>query len=174
MRNWLTYLPLALLAVIVVVGAFLLTRGGEREHFEEGMVGRQAPAFVLQRLDGGEPWSSEAMAGQPYVVNLFASWCAPCRAEHPQLLALKARGVQLIGVAYKDQAADTRRYLDELTDPFNTVLMDPDGRFGLEIGVTGVPETYVIGADGRVLSAYRGPLTDEVVEQVIAPAFAGP
>lgn len=171
MKSWLTLVPLALLVVIVAIGAFLLLRGGARENFTEGMVGRPAPAFVLARLDGGEPLSSEAMSGRPYILNLFASWCAPCRAEHPQLLALKARGVEMIGVAYKDRADNTRRYLAELTDPFSAVLLDPEGRFGLELGVTGVPETVVIGADGRVLSVYRGPLTEDVVRRIIAPAL---
>ncbi len=173
MNRLLTYIPLAALAVLVLVGAFLLTRGGERQLFSEGMIGRPAPAFVLQRLDGGEPLSSEEMAGQPYVVNLFASWCAPCRVEHPQLLAMQARGVEMIGVAYKDRPADTQRYLDELTDPFHAVALDPEGRFGLELGVTGVPETFVVGADGRVAAVFRGPLTDDVVDQVIMPALEG-
>lgn len=172
MNRWLTYLPLALLVLIVAVGSFLLlSRSGPREHFTEGMVGRQAPAFELQRLSGGEPVTASAYAGRPYVVNLFASWCAPCRAEHPQLLALQAYGVELVGVAYKDRPEHTQRYLDELTNPFAAVAMDPEGRFGLELGLTGVPETFVVGADGRVLSVYRGPLTDEAVEETILPAL---
>jgi cytochrome c biogenesis protein CcmG/thiol:disulfide interchange protein DsbE len=171
-NRWLTFLPLALLIALVAVGAVLLTRGGERASFTEGMVGRPAPAFVLERLGGGEPVRAEAMAGRPYVINLFASWCAPCRAEHPQLLALQARGVELIGVAYKDRPENTQQYLDELQNPFGAVGVDPEGRFGLELGITGVPETFVISADGRVAATYRGPLTDEVVERVILPALA--
>lgn len=175
MNRWLTYLPLGLLVVIVVVGGFLLlSRSGPREHFTEGMVGRPAPAFELQRLGGGEPVMAASLSGRPYVVNLFASWCAPCRAEHPQLLALQARGVELIGVAYKDRPEHTQRYLDELTNPFAAVAMDPEGRFGLELGVTGVPETFVVGADGTVLAVYRGPLTDEVLAEAILPALQQP
>lgn len=174
MKRWLTFLPLAVLVVVIAVGAFLLTRGGQRETFTEGMMGRPAPAFVLERLGGGEPVNAQAYAGRPYVVNLFASWCAPCRAEHPQLLALQARGVELVGVAYKDQPQNTQAYLDELTNPFAAVAMDPEGRFGLELGVTGVPETFVVGRDGMIRAVYRGPLTDDVVEQVILPAVQAP
>ena len=176
MKRILPFAPLLALLLIVGVGAFLLLRddtgGGGRDKFTTGMVGRPAPAYALARLGGGAPIDSEELSGRAYMVNLFASWCTPCRAEHPQLMALRARGVEIIGVAYKDEAADTARFIAELGDPFSAIGMDPQGRLGLEFGATGAPESYVIGPDGTVRAAYRGPLTPEVVQSVILPALS--
>ncbi|MGD9980867.1 MAG: DsbE family thiol:disulfide interchange protein [Hyphomonadaceae bacterium] len=168
----IAFLPLAALAILIVAGAFLLTREGEREQFTAGMVGRPAPAFALARLDGGEMLTSDEMRGRAYVVNLFASWCTPCRAEHPQLMALRRQGVEIVGISYKDRREASVAFLTELGDPFTIVAMDPEGRFGLELGITGVPETFVVGPDGVIRAAYRGPLTEEAVREEILPALA--
>ena len=167
----IAFVPLAALASLILVGLVLLTREGERERFTEGMVGRPAPTYALTRLDGGPMVTSDDRRGRAYVINLFASWCTPCRAEHPQLMALRQRGVEIVGVAYKDRPAASVAFLTELGDPFQVVAMDPEGRFGLELGVTGVPETFVIGADGTIRAAYRGPLTEEAVRDEILPAL---
>lgn len=171
MNRWLAFIPLAALALLVIVGAFLLTREGERETFSEGRIGRAAPAYALAALDGGATVESATFSGRPYVINVFASWCTPCRAEHPQLMALQASGVEILGVAYKDRPAATMQFLNGLGDPFSAVGQDPEGRFALELGIVGVPETFVIGADGTIRAVHRGPLTPEVVESVIRPAL---
>lgn len=171
--RWMAFVPLAALVLLVVVSVFLLTREGERAHFTEGMVGRQAPVYALARLDGGAPVTGEERRGRAYVINLFASWCTPCRAEHPQLMALRRQGVEIVGVAYKDRPEASAAFLTELGDPFSVVGMDPEGRFGLELGITGVPETFVIGPDGAIRAAHRGPLTDEAVREEIMPALNG-
>lgn len=164
--------PLVALVVLIIVGAFLLLRGGERETFSTGLVGQQAPAFELARLDGGPPLTNADMAGRTYVINLFASWCTPCRAEHPQLMALREEGVEIVGVAYKDRPEASARFLETLGDPYRVVVMDPEGRFGLDIGLIGVPETFVVGPDGVIRAAFRGPLTPDVVAREIRPALA--
>lgn len=174
MKRALAFAPLILLVLVVIVGVVMLTRGGERELFTTGDAGRAAPAYALTRLDGGGLLTSGEMAGRSYVINLFASWCTPCRAEHPQLMALRERGVEIVGVAYKDEPAASARFLQELGDPFCVVALDRDGRFGLDLGIAGVPETFVIGPDGRIRAAYRGPLTPEVVERTILPALDAP
>jgi cytochrome c biogenesis protein CcmG/thiol:disulfide interchange protein DsbE len=172
MKRMMAFAPLILLALLVVVGVVMLTRGGgERELFTTGEEGRAAPTYALTRLDGGALLTSDEMAGRAYVINMFASWCTPCRAEHPQLMALRARGVEIVGVAYKDQPDASARFLQELGDPFRVVALDPDGRFGIELGIAGVPETFVIGPDGTIRAAYRGPLTEDVVESTIMPAL---
>jgi cytochrome c biogenesis protein CcmG/thiol:disulfide interchange protein DsbE len=89
-------------------------------------------------------------------------------------MALQQRGVPVLGVAYKDEPADTEAFLHELGDPFSVVALDPDGRFALELGTAGVPETFVIGADGRILALHRGPLTDDVIAEKILPALGAP
>jgi cytochrome c biogenesis protein CcmG/thiol:disulfide interchange protein DsbE len=88
-------------------------------------------------------------------------------------MALQAGGVDIVGVAYKDRPDATQRLLDELANPFADVALDPDGRFGLDLGITGAPETFVIGADGTIRAVYRGPLTPEVIEEEILPALRG-
>lgn len=176
MNRLLAFAPILALLAVVAVGAFLLLRddGGAREKFTAGMVGRPAPSYALPRLGGGEPVSSDALRGRAYLVNVFASWCTPCRAEHPQLMQLRESGVEIVGVAYKDEPADTARFIAELGDPFSAVGIDRGGRLGLEFGATGAPETYVVGADGTVRAAYRGPLTPRVVQSVILPALETP
>jgi cytochrome c biogenesis protein CcmG/thiol:disulfide interchange protein DsbE len=167
-------IPLVALVALVGVAIFLLTREGERNTISQGLIGRPAPTFALTRLEGGEPVTSEAMRGRPYVINMFASWCTPCRAEHPQLMALQASGVEIVGVAYKDRPEASARFLSDLGNPFSAVAMDPEGRFGLELGLVGVPETFVIGADGTIHAVYRGPLTSEAIEETIRPALEAP
>ena len=172
MKRLLAFAPLLVLALVVVAAALVLTRGGARETVSQGEALRPAPTFALASIDGGDPVTSDRFAGRAYVVNFFASWCTPCRAEHPQLTALSEQGVALLGVAYKDDADDTARFLRELGDPYEAVALDRDGRFGLEFGVAGaVPETFVIDAQGRIVAVHRGPLAPEDVERVIAPAL---
>lgn len=167
----IAFVPLAALLALVCVSVFLLTREGERERFTEGMVGQQVPAYALTRLSGDTTLTSEERQGRAYVINLFASWCTPCRVEHPQLMALRNQGVEIVGIAYKDRPETSAAFLSELGNPFADVGLDPVGRFGLELGVTGVPETFVIGPDGTIRAAFRGPLTDEAVQDVILPAL---
>lgn len=171
MQRLTPFAPLLVLVIVVAASAFLLMRGGERETFETGMVGRAAPVYALERLGGGDPVTPEALAGRPYLINVFASWCTPCRAEHAQLVALQQSGVPILGIAYKDEPANTQAFLTELGNPFAFVGVDPVGRFGLELGVTGAPETFVVGADGTILVAHRGVLTDEVLRETILPAL---
>jgi cytochrome c biogenesis protein CcmG/thiol:disulfide interchange protein DsbE len=172
MKRVIAFAPLALLALIVVAGGFVLLRGGERETVSAGDLGRAAPSFALAALYGGEMVTSDAFAGRAHIVNFYASWCTPCRAEHPVLMALKTRGVTILGVAYKDRPEASRRFLDELGNPFTGVGLDPEGRFALEMGVAGaVPETFVVDALGRIRTVHRGPLTPDVVEQEILPAL---
>ncbi len=171
MNRALALIPILALLTLIGVGAFLLTREQARETFSEGRIGRPAPAYTLANLDGGAPVSAADRSGRPYLINVFASWCTPCRAEHPQLMALQAGGTDIVGVAYKDRPEATTRFLVELGDPFADVGMDPDGRFGLELGITGAPETFVIGANGTIQAVYRGPLTPEAVEETILPAL---
>ena len=171
MTRWLAYIPLVALLVVLAVGGLLLTRGTQHETISEGMIGRPAPVYSLPRLDGQARLVNAERSGRAYVVNVFASWCTPCRAEHAQLAALRAEAVDIVGVAYKDRPEATARFLAELGNPYSAVGMDPEGDFGLQLGIAGVPETFVIGPDNTIRAVHRGPLTAEIIETTIRPAL---
>jgi len=161
MSRWWALLPLVgLVALAVLFAGWSLRR--DPQFKPDAQVGRSLPSVVLPRLDATAPAVDLAALsdGRPMVVNLFASWCAPCRIEHPQLMAMQAQGFRVVGIAYKDDPAATDRFLQELGDPFDIVLVDRDGRAGLELGVSGVPETFVVGPDGRVTDKLAGPIVD--------------
>lgn len=174
MKRFVAFLPLALLAILVALSAFMLLRGGERETVSAGQIGRPQPTYALSRLGGGDLVTSDDLAGRAHIINLFASWCTPCRAEHPVLMELRDQDVAIIGIAYKDEPEDAAGFLRELGEPFTAIGLDPEGRFGLELGMAGVPETFVIGPNGTIRAVHRGPLTPDVVERTIMPALRAP
>lgn len=171
MNRVLAVAPIAVLALLTLAFGLMLSRGGGQQSFDkQRLLGEQAPAFNLPKAGGGTV-SSEAMAGKPYVLNFFASWCVPCRVEHPVLTALARQGVTVVGVDYKDKPEDLRKMLSQLGDPYTAVGEDPAGQTGLDFGITGVPETIVIGADGRILALHREPMDAATVSEKIMPAL---
>lgn len=173
MSRWLTVIPLIVLAGLAVLFiGWSLQR--DPEYRPDAIVGQTVPETVLPILQGdvAGPQNVDlktAGVGRPMLVNLFASWCAPCRIEHPQLMALRDRGIAVVGVAYKDDPIATRAFLDELGDPFTMVLVDQEGRAGLDLGVSGVPETFAVDAMGRIVAKASGPLlTQADVERLVA------
>ena len=102
------------------------------------------------------------------MVNVFASWCAPCEIEAPILVELKARGVRIVGVAYKDDPEKTRAFLGRTGDPYARVLVDQEGRAGIELGISGVPETYLVDGSGRILDKISAPLTEADAARLLA------
>ena len=160
MNRWLAALPLiALLGLGALFGFYALNRNPQVQ--PQALVGKPAPTLSLPTLKEGTPTSvPQAAAAGPIIVNFFASWCAPCEIENPVLMTLKGDKVRVVGVAYKDAPQNTTGFLNRLGDPYTEVLVDRDGRAGVEFGVTGVPETYVVAADGRILAKHTGPLTE--------------
>lgn len=134
----------------------------------DALVGRPLPAVALPGLDGSPPAPLPTTVQGPTYVNLFASWCAPCAYEHPLLTGLTRDGARVVGVAYKDDPAKTRGFLQRLGDPFADVRVDQEGRAGIELGVTGVPETYLVGSDGVIIAKHAGPLTPEIIADLEA------
>ncbi|HJT44278.1 MAG TPA: DsbE family thiol:disulfide interchange protein [Rhizomicrobium sp.] len=138
------------------------------------LLNKPAPRLVLPGLDAQTPAFTPAdlTAGHVSVVNVFASWCAPCRTETAQLAALaQLPGVALYGLTQKDKPAATRAFLDEVGNPFVRIARDDDGRASIEWGVYGVPETYVVDGKGIIRLKYVGPLTDAVLAQQVIPAI---
>lgn len=167
MRRWIGFAPLIVLVALGVLFAGYALKHDPRVQ-PDALVGKPVPAVTLVDLDTGARVGVRDAPGGPRLINFFASWCAPCRVEHPQLMALKARGVTLVGVAYKDEPARAQAFLAELGDPFALKLADRSGRAGIEFGVTGVPETFLVGADGVILAKHSGPLTEADVQAMLA------
>ena len=166
MRRWIGFAPL-----IVLIGLGALFAGYALKHDPHiqphALVGKPVPNVTLPDLDTGTMVAVRDAPAGPRLINFFASWCAPCRVEQPQLMAVKARGVTVVGIAYKDEPAKTQAFLSELGDPFAARLVDAKGRAGIEFGVTGVPETFLVGADGVILAKHSGPLTDADVDELL-------
>jgi cytochrome c biogenesis protein CcmG/thiol:disulfide interchange protein DsbE len=156
--RWLAVLPLAaLLALGGLFYFYALKRDPQVQ--PQALVGRQMPDLTLPTLAEGTPLRlRDTTADGPVLVNFFASWCAPCEIENPVLMSLKGERVRVIGVAYKDAPPNTQAFLTRLGNPYSQALVDRDGRAGVEFGVTGVPETYLVGRDGTVLAKHTGPL----------------
>jgi cytochrome c biogenesis protein CcmG/thiol:disulfide interchange protein DsbE len=179
MNRWLALVPLVVLAALAAlfIGWSLKRDPAVKP---DALVGQGIPENVLPILTGDQPGPGHvdlktAGVGKPMLVNVFASWCAPCRVEHPKLMALKARGVAVVGVAWKDRPADTRAFLDELGDPYSMVLVDQEGRAGLDLGITGAPETFAVDAMGKVVGKSAGPLVDDAeIERLVAMIQAPP
>jgi cytochrome c biogenesis protein CcmG/thiol:disulfide interchange protein DsbE len=124
------------------------------------------PEPVFPALSDALPGVAPAdLRGEVSLVNVFASWCAPCRVEHPKLMELaKVEGLNIVGLNYKDRVSSARAFLQELGNPYDAVGVDPDGRRSIEWGVYGVPETFIVDAGGVVRAKHVGPLTDAVLD----------
>lgn len=168
--------PLALVPVIIFsVFAGLALSGMFREDpdaLPSAREGQAAPAVTLGAL-GEKPGFDAAMLEGPGVklVNFWASWCAPCRVEHPHLEALADEGLTIYGINYKDDPEKALAFLEELGDPYAGIGTDERGRTALDWGVYGVPETYVIDGEGRVVLRFAGPVTRRALEERIRPAI---
>jgi len=170
-------IPLLVLAVLLAFFAVGLQR--DPRLLPSPLIGKTAPAFALPVLALSTPEAADAapsrldnaaFAGKPYLVNFFASWCAGCQIEHPYLMSLAKQGaVTLVGIDYKDADADVRQWLAARGNPYAPILVDLDGRAGIDFGVYGVPETFLVGADGRVLHKHVGALTPEAFEKDFKP-----
>jgi cytochrome c biogenesis protein CcmG/thiol:disulfide interchange protein DsbE len=176
MTRWLSLLPLvALVALGALFGLYALHRNPHVE--PHALVGKPMPDDTLPSLDGSQQVSlRELTAGGPILVNFFASWCAPCQEEAPRLMQLKARGVRIVGIAYEDvpprgSPEEARAFLDRLGDPYARRLADADGRVGVDFGVTGVPETYLVSREGKILQKVTGPLGEADAEALARGAL---
>ena len=163
-----TLVPFVFFAFVMLSGWGLLNGGGD---LPSALLNKPVPEFSLPPVLGREEgFSTPDLMGHVSFVNVFASWCVPCRAEHPLFMALSEGGeVPLYGINYKDPPEQARAWLDELGDPYTRIGTDRDGRAGIEWGVYGVPETYVITADGTIAYRHVGPITHAILQNTLMP-----
>lgn len=166
-----------MIAPPVIFGAFVaLALVGmfrdDPEALPSAREGRPAPPVVLSEFPGKAGFDDAALRdGQVKLVNYWASWCAPCRVEHPNLEALANEGIPVYGINYKDQLGNAAAFLEELGDPYAGIGRDEHGRMALDWGVYGVPETYVVDGSGTIILRFAGPVTQRVIRERLRPAM---
>jgi len=161
--------PLAIF--ILLVGFLAVGLNLNPREVPSPLIGKPAPAFELPVLQQeGKRFVPADMRGKVWLLNVWASWCASCRDEHPLLVELSRKGVlPILGLNYKDRGEDALRWLKQFGDPYQLSVVDADGRIGIDYGVYGVPETYLIDAEGVIRYKQIGPLTAAILEQKILP-----
>lgn len=177
MNRAIVIVPLAIFAVLVAVMGWLLlfAEGGERDAstIPSALIGQPAPDFALPAVAPSVPggFSTADLQGEPAIVNVFASWCVPCLAEHPIIAELAQQGWRVYGLNHKDKPGDALRWLETHGNPYTAVGADQDGRASIEWGVTGVPETFVVDAEGVIRFKWAGPLTPDLVQRKLQPVL---
>jgi cytochrome c biogenesis protein CcmG, thiol:disulfide interchange protein DsbE len=163
------FIPVTIFIAVAMLFGWGLTR--DPREIPSNLIGKPVPQFNLPAVKGRTLGLSSAnLGGEVSLVNVFASWCAECRLEHPLIMQLKSQGVVTIhGLNYKDRPDDAERWLNKLGDPYTRTGADINGRVGIDWGVYGVPETFVISKDGRIAYKHIGPLSADVLEKKIIP-----
>lgn len=166
--------PLMLLPPVIFAGFAVMAYIGMFREDPQGLpstrVGKPAPPITERALPGYEAFAPEMLSsGEITLVNFWASWCPPCRAEHPKLLQMQDEGMRIVGVNFRDQENTARRYLEADGNPFIAVPFDPEARSAIDWGVTAPPETFIVDGDGTVLYRFAGPLVGSDYEHRFLP-----
>lgn len=177
-RIWVALLPLIIFASLAGLFTWQLMSGHNAQEIPSALIGKSAPDTDLPHLDGllqadGRPiagLNSKDFIGQVTLVNVWASWCVPCREEHPQLLQLaQDKRFRLVGLNYKDKPENAKDFLQSLGNPYAAVGTDQSGRAGIDWGVYGVPETFVVNAQGEITYKFVGPLSETSLHTDLMP-----
>ncbi|MCW2267423.1 Thiol:disulfide interchange protein DsbE [compost metagenome] len=171
MKRWIMVLPLAvflLVAVFLYRGLFL-----DPTELPSAMIGKPFPAFALASVQDGKPLTQADLIGKPALVNVWATWCPSCKVEHPYLNKLAEQGVVIHGVNYKDDNAAALKWLAEFHNPYQLDIRDEQGSLGLDLGVYGAPETFVIDAKGIIRYKHVGVVDATVWREQLAPIYQG-
>lgn len=170
--RWLPLAVFAALAMLLAAGVWM-SRKPNRDALPSPLIGKPAPAFALPMLH--EPQRTvtlDELKGQPFLLNVWGSWCVECRVEHPVLTRFaETRRLRVIGYNWKDEQADALRWLEQFGNPFWLVLADVEGRSAIDWGIYGAPETFLVDRDGVVRWKHIGPLTDEIIARELMPAL---
>ena len=164
------------IAFMALVGFFAIGLTKDPKALPSQLIDRPLPEFALPGIEavpgGGPGFASAAIRGEPALLNVFASWCAACPQEHPVLTRIAREGVPVYGLAWKDKPADSREWLARFGNPYAKVAADETGRTAIDLGVTGVPETFIVDGKGRVRYKQIGPISNEKWDTEIKPLMA--
>ena len=166
MSRIMVWLPLAVFAVLV--GFFFKGLTLDPNEQPSALIGQPVPEFQLTDLNTGQPLSREQLPQQPFLLNVWASWCITCQVEHPYLTQLSQR-MPVVGLNYKDTETAARNWLQKLGDPYAVQIFDPTGRLGLDLGVAGAPETFLVDGSGVIHARIQGEVNQRVFERQIQP-----
>lgn len=170
LKRWLPLIIFLALGALLLVG-IRLSQIRDPNAIPSPLIGKSLPAFNLPQLHNPElRVNSSQLRGEPFLLNVWASWCPECRVEHPLIAELARSGtVRVVGFNYKDEPEDAKRWLQQFGDPYSVIAVDYSGRTGIDLGVYAAPENFLVGADGVVLFKHIGALTPEVVQREILP-----
>ncbi|WP_277052307.1 DsbE family thiol:disulfide interchange protein [Zestomonas thermotolerans] len=169
MRRLILLIPLLIflgVAVFLYRGLFL-----DPSELPSALIGKPVPAFSLPSVQDERTLTQDDLKGRPALLNVWATWCVACRVEHPVLNKLAEQGVRILGVNYKDDNAAARKWLEEFHDPYQLNINDAQGSLGLDLGVYGAPETFLIDAQGIIRHKYVGVIDQDVWREQLAPLY---
>lgn len=166
------FIPLIIFAGLAVVFYNMLDGDYNPQELPSALIGNPVPAFELTSIEG-ESITEKTLLGEVYLLNVWATWCIACKVEHPHLNQLQKQGVKIIGLNYKDETAKAQSWLKNLGNPYDLVIADPLGSLGLDLGVYGAPETYLVDKKGIVRFKYVGVVDDKVWQRELAQRYHG-
>ena len=166
------FIPLIVFAFLAVVFYTMLSGNYNPQDLPSALIDKPVPAFELNTLEG-EKVTEKSLLGEAYLLNVWATWCIACKVEHPYLNSIGQQGVKIVGLNYKDETAKAKNWLDKLGNPYQMVIEDKAGTLGLDLGVYGAPETYLIDKNGIVQFKYVGIVDDKVWQRELAARYHG-
>ena len=166
MSRWVVWLPLAIFAILV--GFFFKGLTLDPSAQPSALIGKPVPSFQLTDLHTGQVLTSQSLPATPFLLNVWASWCITCQVEHPYLTELSEK-LPIVGLNYKDSETAAKNWLAKLGDPYTTQIFDPNGRLGLDLGVAGAPETFLVDARKVIRLRIQGEVNDRAYQRQIQP-----
>lgn len=173
MKRWLPFAAFLLIAALMAAGVWM-SRRGDRSALPSPLIGKPTPDFALPVLhEPTRTLSAKELRGQPYVLNVWGSWCPECQVEHPVVTKFaETKRVRVIGYNWKDEREDALAWLERFNNPYWVVLADYEGRTAIDFGIYGAPETFLVDGQGRIRWKHVGALTDDIVRDELLPALA--
>lgn len=173
MKRWLPFIAFLLIAALMSAGVWL-SRNPDRDKLPSPLIDKPAPDFALPVLhEPGRIVGAKELRGQPYVLNVWGSWCPECVNEHPVITRFaETKRVRVIGFNWKDERTDALAWLEKFNNPYWLVLVDYEGGTAIDFGIYGAPETFLVDADGIIRWKHVGPMTDAIVRDRLLPALA--